>query len=404
MKNHFSKKRNRWRVSLMKKHIGFSLFILLFAILIGHFQHDELHNVAFISAIGIDHSKKGYNVSVQVLNPLAFSPQGQSSLPFFVFEQEGHSINHIMSKLTQRISRKIEVSHIQTIIISEQIAKKMGLKKGLHNMIRASNFPYDTTVLIARNYKAKDFLEVLPFFETVTSREIASHLKNISQERGSVFPTFLTKLQGDILKDGKDAAIPTIHFKGNINEAKNKSAQQLTNANLKEISFDGLQLFKRNYSTGWINSNLSPYYYLLNNKLQHTNIRANCHSNKEISLNVLKSHTKIRGQIHNDTPTFTISIKVTGNISDYSCKYDLSSVENGQKIQKIVEEEIKKKVTKLLEITKKKNSDIIGFGEILEIYDNKNWKEVKKDWVQMYPKSEFTIEVDVTIQNYGDII
>lgn len=365
---------------------------------------NELHNIAFISAIGIDPSKNGFHVSVQVLNPLAFSQQGANSMPFFVFEQEGHSLNNIMNKLSQKISRKMDVSHVQTIIVNEKIAKSHGIKKGISNMIRAPRYPYDAIVLITNNKSAKDFLEVLPFFELVTSREIASHLDNVSEERSSNLPVYLTTLQADILKKGKDAAVPTIQFKGNLDEAKSKSSQEKNNSSSKLIYFDGLQLFKNDKSVGWIDSNLSPTFYLLNNKMKKTNIRAACGKGKNISLDIIKSHTKIKVKMKKNQPTFTISTKLKGNIADFTCNLNLNELKNGLKMETLIEDKVKNNILKLIKTSQKNNSDIVGFGEIIEIQDHKSWRKIENDWKNVFPESQFDVQVDVTIQNYGEII
>lgn len=388
----------------MKLRIGIITIVLLLFVFRSHFEHNELHNVAFISAIGLDLTKKGYQLSVQVINPLAFTQQGQNSLPFYVFEQEGHSLNNVMSKLSQNISRKVDVSHVQTIIISEKAAKDQGINKGITNMIRAAKYPYDTIVLITKKYKAKEFLEALPFFELVTSREIASHLDNISEERGSAFPVYLTNLQQNILKEGKDAIIPTIDFKGNLKVSKTKIAQGISDASTKNIYFNGLELLKNAFPVEWIDSSLSPTFYLLNNKIVKTNINTSCGEKKNVSFILQKSHTKIKGKLVNDIPTFTISTKIRGNIADYTCDYDLNSIKNGHKIEKLLETKIKKDILKLINTTQKSQSDIVGFGEILDIYDNKNWKKIKKDWSKLYLKSQIDVEIDVIIQNYGDLI
>ena len=101
--------------------------ILIIVFTIGFNQGQEIDDLAYAIAIGIDVSKSNnLKVSFQFAKPINASEGGgtSDSQPSFIHTVEASSITSAINLLNSFMSKRLNLSHCKVIVFSEEFAKK----------------------------------------------------------------------------------------------------------------------------------------------------------------------------------------------------------------------------------------------------------------------------------------
>ena len=138
----------------MKKIIILS--IILLPLLTGCYNYRELNNLSIVTAISIEKNNDLYKVTVQVVNPRKDTDTSKGNQPSFItYNKTSKSIQQALREMIKDSPNKIYASHIQLIIIDEDLAKD-GISPILDFLIRDPEFRDEFYVLIAQD---KNILE-----------------------------------------------------------------------------------------------------------------------------------------------------------------------------------------------------------------------------------------------------
>ncbi|WP_255290497.1 Ger(x)C family spore germination protein [Bacillus cereus] len=386
----------------MKKFSLIAVSCLLLSIICGNFNRNELNEIAIVYAIGIDKGEKGYKISMQIINP---KPAGNPSIeqpPVIVYQDEAKSIGKAIEQVSKKISREIHLSQIQLILIGETLMKNKGMEAILNYVLRNPKIPSVVDILVTRDIEASQALQVFSPLEDIPINEVVKTLKNTAENWGSHQRIFPTQLKAEIISEGKEVAIPTIKIIGESNDAKNQKIFKKLSPN-SYLALSGLTILRGNKSVGWLNDNLSRTYYLLKGALKTSYFDAHCSKREEFGLTILKTKTSITGHLKNGVPYFQITVRLIGDLNEFNCEMDVSNPKGVKKLEVKMEKKIRKHIESLLQTSKQLQSDFVGFGEILMIHDNSNWKKVQSRWKEIYSSSRFDVHIQILIRNYGDI-
>ncbi|PGO77655.1 hypothetical protein CN980_11270 [Bacillus cereus] len=386
----------------MKKFILIAVSCLLLSIICGNFNRNELNEIAIVYAIGIDKGEKGYKVSMQIINPKPTGNPSTEQPPVIVYQDEAKSIGKAIEQVSKKISREIHLSQIQLILIGETLLENNEMETVLNYMLRDPRIASVVDILVTRDIEASQALQVFSPLEDIPINEIVKVLKNTAENWGSHQRIFPTQLKAEIISKGKEAVIPTITIIGESNDAKNKKIIEKLSPN-SYLALSGLTILRGNKPAGWLNDNLSRTYYLLKGALKTSYFDAPCSKKEELGLTILKTKTSITGHLKNGVPYFQITVRLIGDLNESNCVMDVSTPKSVKKLEVKMETEIRKHIKSLLQKSKQLQSDFVGFGEVLMIHDNSNWKKIKSYWKEIYPSSQFDIHIQMLIRNYGDM-
>ncbi|EEM68673.1 MULTISPECIES: Ger(x)C family spore germination protein [Bacillus cereus group] len=386
----------------MKKFIILAISCLLLSIVCGHFNRNELNEIAIVYAVGIDKSEKGYKISMQIINPKLTENSSNEQPPVIVYQDEAKSIGKAIEKVSKKISREIHLSQIQLILIGETLIKNKGIEAVLNYVLRDPKMASVVDILVTKDIEAAQALQVASPLEDIPINEVVKILKNTAENWGSHQRMFPTQLKAEFISEGKEAAISTLKIIGDSKNGKNQNTFKKLSPN-SYLALSGLTIFRGNKPVGWLNDNLSRTYYSLKGALKTTYFDAPCSKKEEFGLRILKNKTAIKGHLKNGVPYFQITVRFIGDLNEFNCEMDVSNPKVVKKLELKMEKEIKRNVESLLQTSKKLKSDVIGFGETLMIYDNSNWKKIKSNWNKIYPISQFDIDIQILIRNQGDM-
>lgn len=367
-----------------------SLTILLF--LTGCYNYHELNDLAIASAIGIDKDNNEYLVSLEVVNTKNNNQESNSDASFVIYKAKGKTIEEAINNLSYTCPKKIYLSHLEVIIYGEDMAKD-GLKNTLDYFARNIDIRGDTIVCIAKNYKAKDILEVITPIDKINSHSIYNLVINANNSLGKTTAITFDELLSNYLSNNKEIVIPSITIEGSKDDDIN-NIQNTNPSSILRISEEAL--FKDDKLVAFLDNDKTLGYNILTNNIKQTNIEYKCQNNY-IGVLINKINTKITPQ---DNLNVKIDVKVQGSISEINCDLDLNQNKVIEEINHKVANKIKQIVTSTLDETKKYNLDFIGIRDVYYKNNNKYFNLIKNDIKNI----NYHIDVDVNLINKENIL
>lgn len=144
----------------MRRNFSFFLVFLLIFILTGCWSSKELNKIAIITALGIDKTENGFQLSVQVINPGEIAEKNSSGRTEVIrYKKSGATIQEAFRKLTLDVPRVIYLSHLRVVIFGEDMAKA-GIGKALDFLSRDHEMRSDFYLTVAKGSNASDILNV----------------------------------------------------------------------------------------------------------------------------------------------------------------------------------------------------------------------------------------------------
>jgi spore germination protein KC len=132
------------------------------------------------------------------------------------------------------------------------------------------------------------------------------------------------------------------------------------------------------------------------------NIPSPLGNEKKVSIEIVRSKGRIFSKVANGKPILGIEVKAEGNIGEQQENEDLTSDDNIEVLEKLVQGEISREIEGTLKVTQKIfKSDIFGF--IDELYKNyySEWTNVVSNWCDVYSDTPVNVEVQFNIRRPG---
>ena len=381
-----------------------STFIVLFMLmgLTGCWSAHELTELAIATALGIDKTEDGYRVSVQFVNPAEIAAKKSSmGVPISVHSAEGRSILEATRKLTTTAPRKVYLAHVRVIVFGEELAKE-GIRKPLDFLSRDHEMRADFVIAIAKDLKAEDLIKVLTPMEKVAANKIFSSIETSEKNWAPTKIVLLDELITSLVSEGKQPVVTGIYLVGDPESGSHISNIQQVNTPTK-IKSDYLGVFKEDKLIAWLDEPESKGFNYITDNITRTVGFIECGEEGTLTIETIRSKTKLVGAIENGRPMIKIHVSMESNIGDVECSMDLSKSETIKDIEKDFNKKTKAIIMNSVERAKELGTDIYGFGEAIERAEPKKWEELKKNWDEEFVKTDVVVHVDLKIRRVGTI-
>ena len=353
------------------------LILLLLFLLTGCWNYQELNSIAISTAIGVDKNDDGkYEVSTMIANSRKEqSSSKESESQSIIFTGVGNTISEAFKDIDLYNPRRNYIGHVSVVVISDEVAKD-GLNDILDFSARNPESTKRFQMVIAKNCKAKDILKILTPLETFSAQNISNNLKYSRDSQATSTSILYSDFIYNLLEKGMNPILPSVILKGDKKDgAKDESLQQTVPDAF--IKINNLALFKDYKLVGFANANESRGINLLKSTIEQLTVNIKM-DNKYITFKLLDSKTKSKIKF-NDKPIINVEIKGIATLVEDNSNHSLTD----QKVMKEIEKKINKKIEELanqgLEIAKKNNTDVFGYGNL--IYKNyPNYFKKFKDW------------------------
>ena len=292
------------------------ILIILILVCSGCNNYKELNNMAIVTGISIDYDNK-YEINIIV-----------SDDKNTVYQTDGKTISEALNKLNNIIPKQIYLGHLDMIILSENACNY--IDNIINYFYRNKETSKQFHIIMTKN-AAKDILTTLSKLEPFPFEKISLDINsNNSLSDNLTYNKYIETY----LKKGMDPFIPTVKIYDD-----------------KYIYTTGLALFKNNKLVGYTNSEEAQGINLILNNNNKILIK-----NKYFIANIKNIKVK-KKLIIKKNPTLYINVEGIGNIDE------INNV--NANINKKINSKFKKILNKSINITKKYNTDILGFGNLI---------------------------------------
>ena len=375
------------------------LILLIPFILCGCYNYNELENLSICTAMAFDLEDDLYKVSYLIANAKkneASSEKGEAQS--VIYNGMGKSISEAVDDLITTIPHEPYVTHLKTIIISDELAKK-GVQNILDFLLRYPESRNKFALYITDNEKAENTLKILSPIESFPSTSMLSNVKTSSIYRSKAIIVEYNDFVSIILEDGIEPILSSVKILGDIEEGgKTESLNQtylaatLKTSNIGIFKDDKLLKISNNEETIGIN--------FIKNKINELIIPIPCEENY-IILNIENSETKTNLDFKDNKFNINLDISAKAVINEVNCKIDLQNNESIKKIASDGEKIINEYIEKAINLAKENKTDIFGFGRM--IYKNypKKWKNLKDNWDNEFSNLNIASKITVKIKGTG---
>jgi spore germination protein KC len=382
----------------MKKTIVLALLLLNFVpLLSGCWNQKELTDLAFIVAMGIDKGKnKNFDVSFQIVNPGNVSSGqngGGQGLPIAVYKSSGDTLTEAARNATKKISRHLYYSHINLLVISEELAKE-GVLNILDACERDPGFRTTTEVVIAKDTSAEEIISTLTILDKLPVLKITKELQSTEAMLGENLKVNIDDFVSGVISTGKNPVANGYSVMGKKSEAKKASNLMLstTDAYLKA---DGLAIFNKGKLVGWMTHEKARGVVWILGKVKSTDINLDWKGKKN-ALNIvpIRSKTKVSAKIIKGMPVITVLIKEESWVSEANTAINIDDPTVIHQIEKKMEKTIKRQILASVKEAQSLKCDVFGFGEKVHIANPKYWKKAQNHWDDQFANTKVIVKVE----------
>lgn len=390
----------------MKKMILILLIMsMLLPMLSACWNQKELTELAFIMAMGVDKGKhKKYDISFQIVIPGNVSSGqgggGGQGLPIAVYRSSGDTITEAAREATKKVSRRLYYAHTNLVAVSEEIAKD-GLLDVLDALDRDPEFRTTTQLIITRGNSAEMLVSSLTILDKLPVNKITKEIKATEMMLGENMSGNIDDFLNGLLSNGREPIANGYKVMGIKSKVRKAENLQTTTPDAF-LEADGIGVFKKGKLIGWMNHQNARGVIWILNKVKSTDIIVDWNGKKKaITMATIRSKTKVSVHFKKGEPIIDLAIKDEGWISEANTTIDLTNPIEIEKIDKLLEKEIKRQIVASIKTAQKMKSDVFGFGERVHRADPKYWNKIKENWGEKFSDIEVNVVVDSYVRREG---
>ena len=256
--------------------------------------------------------------------------------------------------------------------------------------------------------------------ETGLSDMIGNYFESLShtQHKSTCESVFISSLEfkKDFYDDGKqpvmglakiieDKTQPSDTSQSGSQESQTGSQGTPNNTEKKYyIRYEGLAAFKDDKLVGSMNGIETRAYNLITNNFDTTLVSIPTGSDFTV-VSIAKAKTTIRTNVENKLAKIDVKIKTVLSILQAGDEtLDISKSEVIKIIEQGFNKQLEAEIAKSIEKAQREfNSDIFGFGCSVHAQHQKEWKELKENWDDIFSKAKITVTVESTAVREGEI-
>jgi len=377
------------------------LLIPIILLLTGCWNYNELNNLAICTGIAIDKNENNYEITFLVSNAKkneVSAKEGEAGTT--TYSGTGQTLKEAINDIKLKMPFEPYTGHLVVTVISEDIAKE-GLESILDYLARdteSRNFFY---ILLSKNAKAKEILEIISPLQTFPSQTIASDIASSSEESSLIYKITYNDFIYTLLEQGQNPVLNSVTIIGNKEEGTD--TKELSDTIPKAtIKIDTLGIFKEDKLIGWANKQQSEGINILSNNTNNIYIKTKCEDKYIMNyIDNIKAKTKI------DLKNNIVKINITGTstISEVNCKINLEDKETIKKLENDIKEELNKTIYEATNLVQNKyKTDVLGYGEKIHKTNPKKWKEIKENWDEIFKNLKIETNLNIKINNQGTLL
>ncbi|AKF94664.1 Ger(x)C family spore germination protein [Brevibacillus laterosporus] len=371
----------------------FVCFVAMLAVVAGCVTGRPLEKMGLIVAMGVDLLPNDRIMGTAAL--YGIDPNAKDKVA--VLTNTANTLKGIRTKQNQEFSNRLVSGQLRVVLFGSPLAQH-GIINLIDTLARDAEIGTGVYLAVSQDNSSDLLKNRFPEISNIGTFLYEQIQQNSRHEE--LISTTLHQFLHDFCSVGKDPVMPLFHYKNN------------------EVHMSDIALFCDDKMVGHFNAQESFYLKLIRDKykagtneialkreeLEELIPKKSRYSQKDtvyVVISNLESKAKIK-VIRQNPPTFQITLHAVSQIHEISEEISLGTKDVIRKLERSLNQEMKKNIKKLIARTQKLNTDPIGFGEqYRSAVRNSNLTRDK--WRELYPKAEFSIIVHNTLSRTGII-
>ncbi|WP_025727058.1 Ger(x)C family spore germination protein [Heyndrickxia ginsengihumi] len=360
------------------------MMICMLSILSGCWGQNELSNLALVNAMGIDRTKDGQIlITFQIINAQNIaSVQGGGAAQgptVTIYQSKGGNLLEANRQATNKITRIMYYSHANLLVIGEELAKE-GIYPLLDAFERDKEFRNTTTVIIARNGRASNFLKVLTPIDKIPTDKVNKTLNTAQELSGGKLKSAVSGIIEDATTPGIEPTIGSFEMIGNMKKGESQDSLNYTDVPAHLVSSD-LGLFKHGKLIDWVGGYRARAITWILKKTEGTTVPLKWKGSPyALDYKVKESEPNISVTLKNGKPHVNVTLKVIGNIEEATRPISLKDPKQLSQLQMMINRKLENQLEDTVHYVQGKKTDVFGFGELIYRKYPGVWKTMSKNW------------------------
>lgn len=304
------------------------IIILLICLLLSGCNYIELNDMGIVTLMGINYQDNNYEITIELEEN-----KNEKEETSIIYKSKGISIEKAIQNLSLSIDKNLYFIDLNVILINQDTINK--LDDIIDYLTRDSSFSTNYNIIVDDNYE-----ETIKLISN-KDKIVGDYIKDIFDNKEN---NLINNKYQDFLKDYispyKDVILPygsIINEDYIINKAVIFNNKKISNI----IDLD----------------NITTYNLLTNVNTQY--FKKITYNNKNLIYRINKNKSKISYENN----TITIELNINGSFIEIE-DTNIENQETVKKLLKILSNNLKEDISKLLDISLSNNSDILGFKKL----------------------------------------
>lgn len=403
---------------MSKRLAALLITVLLLLSFTGCWSRREIEKLAMATVLAYDKvtvdGQEKWMVSANIIKPSALAGEGPlggnggggGDKPALLVSGLGATIWEAGRNLATRIPRREYLAHANIIVVGEKVARE-GVDQIIDDFLRSKDIRLNTWIFVAKG-QAFDVLKTEPELEELLSQEMIGLVQNNQPDISKAFTIDVKRFVNQLITPGQDAAASCIEIferKGETGQGKAQGGSSKDDAQ-KSLRLVGTSVFRKEKLVGWLDdAETKGFLYAIGKAKQGIiSLSLHEHTKKDVAFSMSRTSSKIIPEVNGNEITFIIDIQAEGDLQQHEDTNPIANPETIKVIEQKVAQEIKDMVEKALNKAKNElEADIFGFGDRLHKRYPQIWKQVEKDWRNIYPNVKVTVNAKAKVRRTGMI-
>ena len=389
---------------MIKKIYVFFLLLILLLLFItapGCWNRQEPEDLALVTAMGLDRDEDGhFKVVVLIANPKAMAGSGENdggggeAKAELAAAATGRTIFEAFRNLDNKFSRRLNVTHMSVIIISEDFARE-GLLPLIDVFDRERQSRLQAVVLVVDGDVRKAMEAELPLEENWFSG-ILLQTQNVFGVTGTAIEESFRTIIQRLAQPGWELKLSRLQ----VLETEESLVEE------SPVLVNGTAAFKGDRMVGWCNDQETRGFLWLENNVERVFYVLDSPSPEggQLSVEIFQANSRMEARVDGDQVFITVEVMTDGRLHESTGTEEWLTQESelvhslDRRLAQAVRNDIFAAVRKCQE---EFNSDNLGFGNLIYRTLPRDWERLEGRWDEIFPEIKVEVLVDANVRRTG---
>lgn len=345
----------------------------------------EVDKFAIVTGMAVDKTEQGkYLVTFEVADFIQ-SSEGQT-IKSILIESEGESIFEAARNALNINAPRLYFGHTTVAIFSKAVARE-GMLKVLDFFLRDAEPRLSIDLFISEEETAGEILRTKPLtseFVAVEITDIMDEQKNLSKALAVPAYKFINAMTGE----GISGIMTSLRITENNGE--------------KNVKTSGTAVFKNDRLIGFINEEDTFALSFILDEVKGGVLVVDVGNEEKMSLDIVNNITDVKPASENGELSVKVKLKLKVALIEHNSARNFNNKEGREALVKMAREQLKNRIEGIVKkIQNDFGADIFGFGDLFYRDLPKVWKEVRKEWDDIFKNLKVTVEPEIKLTHTG---